>query len=59
MIFKAEYFANILWITLYDYMKTYEWLIGVEYDIYHSVMYFLLYLDCEPIKTLSGLGPIV
>jgi len=25
----------------------YEWLIGVEYDIYHDVMYFLLYLDCE------------
>ena len=25
----------------------YEWLIGVEYDVYHSVMYFLLYLDCE------------
>jgi len=22
-------------------------LIGVEYDIYHSMMYFLLYLDCE------------
>jgi len=47
MIFKAEYFANLLWITLYDYMRMYEWLIGVEYDVYHGVMYFLLYLNCE------------
>jgi len=47
MIFKAEYFANLLWIALYDYMRMYEWLIGVEYDFYHDVMYFLLYLNCE------------
>jgi len=44
MIFKAEYFANPLWIDLYDYMKMYEWFIGVEYDVYHSVVYFLPYL---------------
>jgi len=42
MIFKAEYFSNILWIDLYDYMRMYEWLICVEYDVYHDVMYFLL-----------------
>jgi len=38
-IFKVEYFTNLLWITLYDYMKIHEWLIGVEYDVYHGVMY--------------------
>jgi len=25
----------------------YEWLMGVEYDVYHDVVYFLLYLNCE------------
>jgi len=28
-------------------MKICEWLLGVEYDVYHKVMYFLLYLDYE------------
>jgi len=47
MVFKSDYFANILWIALYDYIKMYEWLLGVENDIYVNMMYFLLYLDCE------------
>jgi len=25
----------------------YEWLLSVEYDVYHNVLYFLLYLNCE------------
>ena len=36
--------ANLLWIVWYDYMNICEWLIGVEYDVYHSVVYFLLTL---------------
>jgi len=47
MIFKTEYLAYLLWIVWYDYMKMREWLIGVEYDVYHSMMYFLPYLDRE------------
>jgi len=47
MVFKADYFANLLWIALYDYIKMYEWLLGVENDIYLNMMYFLLYLDRE------------
>jgi len=37
--------TSLLWIVWYDYMKICEWLLGVEYDVYHNVMYFLLYLD--------------
>jgi len=47
MVFKVDYFANLLWIALYDYIKMYEWLLGVENDIYLNIMYFLLYLDRE------------
>ena len=47
MVFKADYFANLLWIALYDCIKMYEWLLGVENDIYLNMMYFLLYLDRE------------
>jgi len=47
MVFKADYFANLLWIALYDYIKMYEWLLGVENDIYLNMMYSLLYLDRE------------
>ena len=36
-----------MWIALYDYMKMYEWLLGVEKDTYLSIMYFLLCLDYE------------
>jgi len=25
----------------------YERLMGVEYDVYHNMMYFILYLNCE------------
>jgi len=32
---------------LYDYMKMYEWLLGVENDTYLSIMYFLLCLHYE------------
>ena len=46
MIFKIKYLANLLWIVWYDFMKTCEWLLGVEYDVYHSVVYFLPYLEC-------------
>ena len=28
-------------------MKICEWFLGVEYDVYHNVLYFLLYLNCE------------
>jgi len=42
MIFKTKYLANLLWIVWYDYMKITEWLLGVEYDVYLSVVYFLL-----------------
>ena len=59
MIFKAKYFANLLWITLHDYRKMYEWLIGVEYDVYHSMMYFLLYLDCDELYGVVELYDIV
>ena len=47
MVFKTDYLANPLWIALYDYIKMYEWLLGVENDIYLNMMYFLLYLDRE------------
>jgi len=60
IIFKAEGFAIRLWIALYDYMKMYEWLVGVEYDVYHSVMYFLPYVDCEKLCEVVDLyGDIV
>jgi len=44
---KVDYLINLSWIALYDYMKICEWLLDVEYDVYHKVLYFLLYLDCE------------
>ena len=47
MVFKADYFANLSWIALCDWIKIYEWLLGVEHDVYHEVMYILLYLYCE------------
>jgi len=47
MIFKTKYLANLLWIVWYDYMKISKWLICVENDIYLSMKYFLLYLECE------------
>jgi len=47
MVFKDDYFANLLWIALYDYIKMYEWFLGIEDDIYLNMMYFLLYLDRE------------
>jgi len=47
MIFKTKYLANLLGIVWYDYMKICEWFLGVEYDVYHSVVYFLPYLECE------------
>jgi len=47
VIFKTQYLANLLCIVWYDYTKMYEWLLSVEYDVYHNVLYFLLYLNCE------------
>jgi len=47
ILFKIKYLANLLWIVWYDYMRICEWLLGVEYDVYHNVLYFLLYLNCE------------
>ena len=44
IIFKIKYLKNLLWIVWYDYMKIGEWLLGVEYDVYHNVLYFLLTL---------------
>jgi len=39
-MFKTELLANLLWIVWYDYMKLCEWLMSVEYDVNHSMMYF-------------------
>ena len=36
-----------MWIVLYGYMKMYEWLLGVEYDVYHGMVYFCPYFDYE------------
>ena len=55
MVFKAEYLTNLLWIVWYDSMKMCEWLIGVEHFVYHSMMYFLLYLDCEKLYEVFDL----
>ena len=35
-------------------MKICEWLLGSEYDVYHKVMYFPLYLDCEKLYVELG-----
>ena len=59
MIFKTEYLGNILWIVWYDSMKMCEWLMGVEYDVYHSMVYFLLYLDCEKLYELFNCNDVV
>jgi len=32
----------------------YEWLMGVEYDVYHNEVYFLFYLNCENFMELSN-----
>ena len=37
---------NLLWIVWYDYMKICEWFLGVEYDVYHSMVYILPYSEC-------------
>jgi len=38
----------------------YEWLMGVEYDVYRNVVYFLLYLNCEnSMKLLNYYGDVV
>ena len=37
-----SFMNGLLWIN-----KMYEWLTGVEYDVDHDVVYFLLYLNCE------------
>jgi len=47
MVFKADYLANLSLIALCDLIKIYEWFLGIERDVYHEVMYFLLYLYCE------------
>jgi len=45
---------NLVWIVWFDYMKICEWLLGSEYDVYHKVMYFPLYLDCEKLYVELG-----
>ena len=40
-------------------MKMYGCLICVEYEVYHSVMYFLLYLDCEKLCEIIDLYDLV
>ena len=40
-------------------MKMCEWLLGVEYDVYHNVLDFLLYLDCEKLYGVVELYDIV
>jgi len=47
MVFKTGCLENLLWIVWYDYAVICEWLIGIEYDAYHNVLYFLLYLNDE------------
>jgi len=38
----------------------YEWLIGVEYDVYHDVVYFLFYSNCKnDMKLLNYYGDVV
>jgi len=32
---------------------------GVEYDVYHNVVYFLLYLNCENYMLLNYYGDVV
>jgi len=32
---------------------------GVEYDVYHSMVYFLLYLDCEKLYELFNCNDVV
>ena len=31
----------------------YEWLIGVEYDVYHDMVYFVPYFDYEKCMLLN------
>jgi len=59
MIFKAICLANLLWIALDDYIKMFEWLLGVENDIYHKMLYFLLYLNYEKLYGVVELYDIV
>ena len=41
-------------------MEICEWLIGVEYDVYHYVLYFSPYLNCENfMKLLNYYGDVV
>ena len=40
-------------------MKMNERMIGVEYDVYRSMMYFLLYLDCVELYGVVELYDIV
>jgi len=40
-------------------MEMYEWLLSVEYDVYHNVLYFLLYLDCEKLYEIVELYDVV
>ena len=40
-------------------MRVCEWLLGVEDDVYHKVLYFLLYLDSEKMYEVVELYYIV
>jgi len=40
-------------------MRVCEWLLGVENDVYHKVLYFLVYLDCEKVYEVVELYYIV
>jgi len=55
MVFKTEYLANLLWLVWYDYMRMWEWLIGVEHDVYHRVIYFFLYLNYDKLYEVVDL----
>ena len=55
MTFKAEYPVNLLWLIWYDYMKICEWLIDVEYDVYHSMVDFNLYMNCKKLYKVVDL----
>ena len=59
IVFKTKYLENLLWIVWYYCMKICEWFLGVEYDVYHNVLYFLLYLNCEKLYGVVELYDIV
>jgi hypothetical protein len=59
MVLKADFFINLSWLVLYDQMMICERLLGVEYDVYHKVLYLLLYLVYEKVYGIVELYCVV